>query len=78
MRTLADDAAAKAFSAFPDVVSLRNKPRAPHARTRITTQNASTSWDRSHSLIVQSEATRTAFEKTMSVTTRPDTLYRNA
>ncbi len=76
MRTFADDAAAKAFCAFPDAVSLRTRPRAPHARTRITTQNAPTFWDRSHSLTVQSEATRSAFEKTMSVTTRPDTLSR--
>ena len=74
MRTLADDAAAKALCAFPVAVSLRTKPRAPHATTRITTQNAPTFCDRIHSLTVQREATRSAFEKTMSVTTRPDTL----
>ena len=42
----------------------------------MTTQNAPTFWDRSHSLTVQSDATRSAFEKTMSVTIRPDILSR--
>lgn len=74
MRTFADDAASNAFGASPDATSLKPSPRAPHARMRIRTQNAPTFWDRSHSLVVQSATTSRAFENTISVATRPDTL----
>ncbi|SRR5216684_7658298 len=74
VHTFADDAASNAFDASPEATSLITKPRAPHARTRIRTQNAPTFCDRSHSLIVQMETTRRAFENTISVATRPDIL----
>src|SRR6266850_952863 len=74
VRTFADDAATNAFGASPDVTPLKPSPRAPQERTRIRTQNAPTFCDRSHSLTVQRETARSAFENTISVTTRPDTL----
>src|SRR5258707_2456507 len=66
VHTFADDAASNAFDASPEATSLITKPRAPHARTRLRTQNAPTFCDRSHSLIVQMETTRRAFENTIS------------
>ena len=74
MRTFADDAAANAFGASPVATSLKPRPRAPHARMRTRTQNAPTFCDRSHSLTIQRETARRAFENTISVVTRPDTL----
>ncbi len=74
MHTFADDAASKAFDISPEAISLITNPRALHARMRIRTQNAPTFCDKSHSLIVQTETTRRAFENTISVATRPDTL----
>lgn len=74
MRTFADDAATNALATSPDVASLKPRPKTPHARMRIRTQNAPTFCDRSHSLIVQSETTSRAFENTISVATRPDIL----
>jgi hypothetical protein len=74
MHTFADDAASNAFDISPEATSLITNPRALHARTRIRTQNAPTFCDKSHSLIVQTETTRRAFENTISVATRPDTL----
>ena len=74
VRTFADDAAANAFGASPVATSLKPRPRAPHARMRTRTQNTPMFCDRSHSLTVQRETTRRAFENTISVATRPDTL----
>src|SRR6267154_3085854 len=53
VRTFADDAASNAFGTSPEAASLTTKPRAPHARTRIRTQNAPTFCEKSHSLMVQ-------------------------
>ena len=77
MPTFANDAASNAFDRSPEATSLITNPRAPHARTRIRTQNAPTFCDKSHSLMVQTETTRRAFENTISVATRPDTLQCN-
>ena len=74
VRTFADDAAANAFGASPVATSLKPRPRALQARMRMRTQNAPTFCDRSHSLTVQKETARRAFENTISVATRPDTL----